>query len=130
MPVPVRVYKDLDLDLTPHPVTGALSTLNDADAVRRSVRQLVLTANFERPHRPWIGSPVQNSLFGLANLVTAQQIKSGIETVVAAHEKRAEIQNVEVDLNNDRNGYDCVITFSVKNIPAPIELTLFLKRTR
>ncbi len=131
MPIPSRKYRDLDLDFTAHPVTGQLPILEGADAVRRAVRNLVLTSNYERYHRPWIGSIVQNSLFMPASPVTEAQIRQSVEDVIYANEPRVEsIVLVEVSLNLDLRGYDCDITFTVKNLPQPITLTLFLKRTR
>lgn len=131
MPIPTRKYRDLDLDFQAHPITGNLAVLEGPDAVRRSIRNLVLTSNYERFYRPWIGSIVHNSLFGLNTVVTQQQIKQSIEDVIKANEPRVDkILSVVVTLNTDRNGYDVTISFSIKNLLDPISLVLFLKRTR
>lgn len=130
MPAPNRQYRDLDLDFFSHPVTGAISALDGRDAVRRSVRNLVLTSNYERYFRPWIGSVVENSLFMPANLVTESQIKQSVIDVITNNEPRVLNLKVDIRFDIDRNGYEIVMTFEIKNIQAPIDLKMFLKRTR
>ena len=55
MPTPVRKYSDLNLNMLLHPVTGDLLKLTDEDAVKRSIRNLVLTYNYERFYNPDLG---------------------------------------------------------------------------
>lgn len=129
MPVPIRQYRDIDLDFAPHPITGELAVLTDRDAVRRSLRNLVLTANYERPHQPWLGSVVNSSLFAPANALTEQKIRTSIEDA-AKLDKRVEVKKIDLNYQLDRNGYDVVITFKIKNIPDLITLEMFLRRTR
>ena len=48
----VRTYVDLDLDFTRHPVTNDVVKIEDVDAVKRSVRNLINTNFYERPFHP------------------------------------------------------------------------------
>ena len=43
-----RIYKDISLSFSKHPVTGDIAKLSDADAVKRSVRNLINTNFYER----------------------------------------------------------------------------------
>lgn len=124
-------YRDLDLDFSPHPVTGKLLPLVDVDAVKRSVRNLVLTNNYERPFRPEIGANITAILFnpGLSP-ITARQLETAIEDVIRSNEKRAELISVKANLDLDRNGFDVEIIFSVKTIAENVSVDMFLKRTR
>ena len=51
-----RVYKDLNLNFSANPVTGDVTTVTDVNAVKRSVRNLLLTNHYDKPFHPEIGS--------------------------------------------------------------------------
>ena len=57
--------KTLDLLFTAHPITGDVATKSDSDAVRRSVRNIVMTNYYERPFKPSLGGNVRGLLFEL-----------------------------------------------------------------
>ena len=59
----VRTYVDLDLNFTRHPVTNDVVKIEDVDAVKRSVRNLVNTQFYERPFHPEMGCGVRDLLF-------------------------------------------------------------------
>ena len=65
-----RVYKDLNLNFSANPVTGDVATVTDVIAVKRSVRNLLLTNHYDRPFHPEIGSNVPHLLFENLNPVT------------------------------------------------------------
>ena len=48
MPQIIRKYRDLNLDLPIHPVTGDLISLKDDDAIKKAVQNIVLTTIYER----------------------------------------------------------------------------------
>ena len=56
-------YSDLDLDFIPHRTTKDVLVKTGADAIKRSVRNLVLTNFYEKPFRPGIGSNAVKLLF-------------------------------------------------------------------
>ena len=58
-----RVYKDLNLNFSINPVTGDVNTVTDVIAVKRSVRNLLLTNHYDRPFHREIGSNVPHLLF-------------------------------------------------------------------
>ena len=58
-----RVYKDLNLNFSANPVTGDVATVTDVIAIKRSVRNLLLTNHYDRPFHPEIGSNVPHLLF-------------------------------------------------------------------
>lgn len=131
MTAPQQRYRDLDLSLSPHPVTGLLRTLTDVEAVKRSIRNLVLTNNYERFFRPDIGSNVTSYLFSPATTpFTAYQLEAAVEDTIKSYEPRAEILKVKANLNQDLNGFDITVVFSVKQLIQPVEMVMFLKRTR
>ena len=58
-----RAFKDISLSFKRHPVTNDIGMLKNADAIKRSVRNLVQTIPNERFFNSTIGSDVRNLLF-------------------------------------------------------------------
>ena len=58
-------YKDFNMGLEAHPVTGALLMVKNADAVKQGVRNLIMTNYLERPYRSRYGGNIRQNLFEL-----------------------------------------------------------------
>ena len=58
-----RAFKDISLSFKRHPVTNDIGVLKNADAIKRSVRNLVQTIPSERFFNSTLGSDVRDSLF-------------------------------------------------------------------
>ena len=126
-----RVYKDLNLNFTTNPVTSDVTTVSDVNAVKRSVRNLLLTNHYDRPFHPEIGSNVQALLFENFGPITANQLTRTIEEMIANFEPRARVESVECFPLQDRNTYDVRIYFYVENMPAElIEFQTLLEAMR
>jgi phage baseplate assembly protein W len=123
-------YRDLNLSFVANPVRKDISTLSDADAVKRSVVNLVLTKHYERPFHPEIGCNVTALLFENITAITALNIKRSIEDVIQNFEPRARIQSVAVDVSPDANGYSVSIQFYVLNVTDLQSVDFFLERLR
>lgn len=143
MPLPTRTYRDLDLSFSLHPTTKDVSVLSDTEAVKRSIKNLVLTNFYEVPFQPRKGCGVTSRLFDPVSSLTSQQIKQDIMDAVKYYEPRAKFVEVFVtEYCNASNSYVYVsgipdmtqyridITFQVVNLVQPVEMSLFLKRTR
>ena len=126
-----RVYKDLNLNFTTNPVTNDVTTLTDVNAVKRSVRNLLLTNHYDRPFHPEIGSNVQALLFENFGPITGNQLSRTIEEMIANFEPRARVETVECFPILDTNTYDVRIYFYVENLPAElIEFQTLLEAVR
>ena len=125
-----RIYKDLDLDFGRNTVTNDVNKLTDAEAVKRSVRNLINTNHFERPFHPEIGGNVRALLFENMTPLTALNLQRKIEEVLNNFEPRAKITQILADPDMDRNGYRLEIRFYVIGIQNPITVETFLERLR
>tara|TARA_B100000929_G_C15199658_1_gene315270 strand:+ start:65 stop:481 length:417 start_codon:yes stop_codon:yes gene_type:complete len=125
-----RGWSDLDLDFTKHPVTKDIVIKTNIEAVKRSVRNLILTNRYERPFHPEIDGGVTRHLFGLATAHTKHDIALAVENCLKNFESRVIVDNVRVTGSLDNNGFNVSIFFRVVNSPEPIEMALFLERVR
>ena len=64
----VRQYRDLDLFFSRKNGTNDIEKITDIEAVKRSVRNLVLTNFYEKPFHPEIGSGVRDMLLKICLL--------------------------------------------------------------
>ena len=125
-----RSWADLDLDFTAHPVTKDIVLKKDVEAVKRSIRNLILTNRYERPFQPDIDGGVTRHLFELATPHTIHNIESAIKNCIYNYEPRAEVLDVFVTGDIDNNGFNVSISFRVINTPDPVTIELFLERLR
>ena len=126
-----RVYKDLNLNFTANPVTGDVATVTDVNAVKRSVRNLLLTNHYDRPFHPEIGSNIPYLLFENFGPITGNQLARQIEEMITNFEPRANVESVECYPVIDSNKYDVRIYFYVQNLPAELqEMQTFLEAVR
>ena len=116
-----RIYKDLNLNFTANLVTGDVATVTDVIAVKRSVRNLLLTNHYDRPFHPEIGSNIQNILFQNFGPITGNQLSRAIEEMIGNFEPRARVTHVECSPIADSNSYSIVINFYVENMPAELQ---------
>lgn len=123
-------YSDLDLDFIPHPTTGDVVRKTGDDAIKRSVRNLILTNFYDRPFRPYIGSNTQKLLFEIATPLVASFIKDAIIEVIKNYEPRVKLTQLAVQLDEDNNGYYVTLQYEILNRGQISDVTLFLERIR
>jgi len=124
-------FSDLDLNFGIHPVTKDLIKLTGEDAIKASLKNLILTNHYERPFEPDIGSNIRYSLFENLSPLTAINITKFIEETVDNFESRVSLDNVEVVADYANNGYEVHISYFLKNSSAAlVDVNLFLERLR
>jgi|TARA_R110002126_G_scaffold159985_1_gene307504 phage baseplate assembly protein W len=127
----VRTYSDLDLFFGKKTSNSDVSEVVDIQAVKRSVRNLVLMNIYEKPFHPEIASGVRGMLFELMTPLTAVILSKQVEDVITNFEPRVRLISVTSLPDLDRNMYEVSIEFYVVNAPTElVDLTLFLERLR
>ena len=127
----VRQYVDLDLFFGKKNSNRDISDVTDVQAVKRSIRNLVLLNSFEKPFHPEIASGVRDMLFELMTPVTAALLARQVQDVIENFEPRARLTGVRAIPDYDRNSYSVTVEFYVVNTPTElVDLTIFLERLR
>ena len=126
----VRTFKDLDLDFTRNIVTNDVVKIEDVNAVKRSVKNLIQTNHYERPFHPELGCGIRELLFENFTPLTGIFIRRKVEEVITNYEPRARLSQVTVNEQPDRNGIEVTVYFYVMNIPEPVSVTTLLQRIR
>lgn len=123
-------YTDLDLNFIPQPGTKEINKMTGVEAIKRSVRNLILTNFYERPFRHYIGSNAQKLLFDPLTSMTAHMLNTAIQETIQNFEPRVRLLSVAVTPKYDDNGYECLIRFQPLNKLEPVVTSLFLERIR
>ena len=129
------LYKDLNLFFSPNPVTKDISKVTDVQAIKRSVRNLVLLNPGEKPFHPEVGTGVRASLFENFGPIELSALRTRIEETIKLYEPRVTVESVDFgdpDFQRlDNNELRCLIQFSINNAPQNIEeVEVMFKRIR
>ena len=126
-----QLYSDIDLFFGPKIGSKDVSKLIDFTAVKRSVRNLILTNPYEKPFHPEIGSGIRDILFEPMTPITAYVLTMRIEEVIENFEPRARLIGVRALPNLDNNAYEVTIEFYVVNAPTElVNMEVLLERLR
>jgi uncharacterized protein len=113
-----------------HPETDQLVRLTNSEAIKRSIRNLIMTERGERLFQPDIGSNISRILFEPMVPQTAIVLEQYILEVINNFEPRAGNVQVFIQANDFNNSYEVSIAFTVINNSDPVVLNLSLSRVR
>ena len=108
-----------------------VNKVTDVEAVKRSVRNLMLLNTFEKPFHPEIGGDIRGLLFENMTPLTGAVISRKVEDTILNFEPRARLVGVATTPNFDRNEYNVTVYFYVVNAPTElVEVSQILERLR
>ena len=124
-------FKDISMSFGKNPMTNDLIALKNANAIARSVRNIVMTIPGEKPFDPYFGSNVRNILFENLDNISASLIVDEIRNSIQNYEPRVELVSVDAVPDFDNSTYDVVIIYEIigADIP-PQELQFALETAR
>ena len=126
-----KAFKDISLSFEPHPITKDLTVIKNANAIKRSIRNIVQTIPGERFFNPILGSDVRSSLFEFVDFGTASVIQKEIATAIENFEPRVYNVEVEAIAIPDDNEFEVNIYFDIIGQEFPTqEFTFMLEATR
>jgi phage baseplate assembly protein W len=119
-------FTDISLSFEPHPVTKDLPVLKNADAIRRSVRNIVQTIPQEKFFNSIFGSDITGSLFEFVDFGTASIIEDQIKLSIDNFEPRVDNVQVQVNPDPDLNRFDVTIIFDIIGQEIPTQEYSFI----
>ena len=125
-----RTFSDLDLNFVANPVTQDVYKKYDENAIKQSIKNLVMTNHYEKPFHPEIGSQVNSLLFEPFSPLLQSMLQQAITNTINNFEPRAKLQQVNVFLNPDNNSVFVSVIFKIVNTERPITVDFTLQRTR
>ena len=108
-----RSFKDLSFNMTKNPITDDIVILKNEEAIKQSVKNLVLTQLNERPFNPLLGTNTTSYLFELSTEVSENKIIDEIERVLIENESRIALDNISVNVTDDENEFEVEIEYFI-----------------
>lgn len=122
-------YSDLDVMFIAHPISGDVAIKKDSEAVKRSVRNILLTNNYERPFKPNFGANLRARLFELNDFGMKDLIVSDIQEALVALEPR--IRNVRCRIiDSDDNNVNITVFYTIINGNRSTQTDVKINRVR
>lgn len=119
-------FKDVSATFKINPINNDIIVIKNANAIARSIRNLVFTVPGEKPFEPTLGSRVTQLLFENLDTLTASAIQSEIENTINSFEPRVNLLNVIVTPNFDDNEFNCNIEYEIIGIDAQAQQLEFV----
>ena len=126
----MAIFSDFNTSLAIHPDKKDLALKTNVDAVKQSIKNLVLTNKMERPFQPTLGCDIRKVLFENLTPSTIVFAKAAIVETLERYEPRCNIININASQDPDNNAMHLTLTFSVINNSEVEELNLILERIR
>ena len=124
-------FKDISASFQINPLNDDLIPLMNANAIARSIRNLVFTGRGDVPFQPTLGSRVRDLLFEPMDNITSIALKEEIEDTIRNFEPRVKLEEVQVTPDFDENQYDIIIKYIIIGIDVdPQQLSFALVPTR
>jgi phage baseplate assembly protein W len=125
-----RTFSDIDMAFLPNPVSKDVSRKYNENAIKQSIKNIIMTKNFERPFHSDVGSQISSLMFEPITPMLTALVKKTIENTIRSYEPRVNLLSVSVLLSPDNNGVYVTIVFAIVNTSTPVSVDLFLERTR
>ena len=124
-------FKDISMTFQANPLNDDLIGLKNANAIARSVRNIVMTLPGEKFFNPDFGSRITDSLFENIDDITATVIIDEIRESIDNYEPRVDLLDVQAFPNYDNNSFDVTIIYEIIGIEIPAqELQFVLQSSR
>ena len=124
-----RGFKDFAISFKSNPNTKDFSAVKNENAIKQSVRNLILTQFGERPYQYDIGSRVSALLFEPYDVFLAEDLRDEIFNTITRLEPRVEVNNVVVKPTEDENTLDVGIAYTIVGQQVTQTVEFILERT-
>ena len=126
----IREFSDIDLFFGINSATKDIDRKLNENSIKQSIKNLILTKNYERLFHPENGCQVSSLLFENMDPTTITVMEQSIRTVLDSLEPRAQILDVEINDNVDKNSIDVTVEFIPVNTNSPVTVITTIERAR
>jgi len=121
-----RSFKDISFNFTRNPITNDIVILKNEEAIKQSVKNLVLTQINERPFRPILGTNTTTMLFELGPEIAANSLIQEIEEVLNQNEPRIGLERIDVEAIDDQYKFEVTIEYLIVGLPPEVQTLSFI----
>ncbi len=125
-----KKYTDIDMNFTMNIGNNDIYKKNDEEAIKQSIKNLIMLKPFDRPFNPMLSSQVSELLFELWTPLTKISMKRVINDVLEAYEPRIKVENIDISDQSDRNEINVTLYFTIVNTSKKVQYSILLSRIR
>ena len=122
-----KPYSDFDFAFKKHPVTKDVPIKRDVEAIKQSVRNILLTRRGEKFFDPDFGGSLTEFLFENFDPIVKAEMEVRITNTLKNYEPRVKVLNVEVEDLSHRNALSLTLEVQIKspeNVTTKIEFII------
>ena len=123
-----RGFKDVGMSFLLNVFTKDAAVVKNENAIKQSIKNLVLTQKGEKLFQPELGSGVYELLFEPMDPFTADSIRDEIINTLGQYEPRITILEVDVEPNEDTNTFDVTVEYRIVGQPIVETVNFILQR--
>ena len=123
-----RTFKDVNIALPRNPFTKDIYGVNNDNAIKQSIKNIVLTVPGEKPFQPNVGSRISELLFEPLDPFTADSIKEEVINTITQYEPRVSVNDVFVKINFEKNSFDVELVYRITGLPTVETIEFVLQR--
>lgn len=105
------IAKDIDLNFNINPITGDLNKKTDGDALKQSLRTILLLGLYEKPFNTDLNANIRGFLFENYLIGGDIELKNNIIRIIKKYEPRVSLKNVLVAATPDQNTIDITVEY-------------------
>jgi phage baseplate assembly protein W len=121
-----KIYKDIDLNFEPNPLSGDVDSLIGVNAIKQSLKNIVLYNIFEKPYSSEFDIGLRNLLFENKGHGFQNFLRKRVRILIEAYEPRVILNDVLVKFITERNSMQISVFYTVKETQTPESLEFFL----
>lgn len=125
----IELYRDIDLRFTPHPLSGDVVVLANVDAVKQSLRNILMLQKWDIPFNNSHGQ-INSMLFDQPDPIHQSNIQTSIEWSIKTLEPRVQVNEIRLRLSPDESSYQATIFYTIKSLHRDDVLDHFFQRVR
>lgn len=122
-----KEFKDISLSFKIHPVTKDILVLKNADAIKKSVMNLVRTNVGDRVYEKNLGTRTTSYLFETLQSGDELSLRREIETVIVNYEPRVRLIDVFIKIDDSSYSLEVGINYEIigqEDIPQNVQFLL------
>ena len=123
-----RQFRDLSIGMKNNPNTEDFSVVKNENAIKQSIKNLVLTGFGESPFHPTKGSRLRQMLFENFDVFMSEELKEEILNVVARFEPRVVVNEVRLEVA-DTNDLEVEVDYTIIGETLTQTVDFLLERT-
>ena len=123
-----RRFDDLLISMKKNAFTDDVSVVKNDNAIKQSIKNLVLTNPGEKHFQPNVGSRVFNLLFEPLDAFTADAVKDEVINTINQYEPRVELTKVDVTAIPEGNKLNITLEYRIVGLPIVETIEFVLQR--